>query len=94
MVLASALLAKERARAAAGQVPVLRVSFIKTLELMRPLWLVFALGADLLSEEQKAQLTERFYEQARRCLSRPRRSRSCPRAGAATGQQLASLAEQ
>lgn len=80
MVLASALLAKERARAAAGQVPVLRVSFIKTLELMRPLWLVFALGADLLSEEQKAQLTERFYEQARRCLSRPRRSRSCPRA--------------
>ena len=80
MVLASALLAKERARAAAGQVPVLRVSFIKTLELMRPLWLVFALGADLLSENQKAQLTERFYEQARRCLSRPRRSRSCPRA--------------
>ena len=80
IVLASALLAKERARAAAGEVPVLRVSFVKTLELMRPLWLVFELGADLLSEEQKEALVERFYEQARRMVSRPRRSRSCPRA--------------
>lgn len=80
IVLASALLAKERARAAAGEVPVLRVSFVKTLELMRPLWLVFALGADLLSEEQKEALVERFYEHARRMVSRPRRSRSCPRA--------------
>ena len=80
VVLASAMLARERARAAAGQAPVLRVSFIKTLELMRPLWLVFELGEDLLSEDQKVQLTERFYEQARRCLTKPRRSRSCPRA--------------
>ena len=80
MILASAMLAQERARAAAGQVAVLRVSFLKTLELMRPLWLVFALGDDLLSEQQKAQLTARFQEQLRRCLTRPRRSRSCPRA--------------
>lgn len=80
MVLASALLAAERARAAAGEVPVLRVSFVKTLELMRPLWLVFELGADLLSQEQKEALVQRFCEQARRMVSRPRRSRSCPRA--------------
>lgn len=80
MLLASAMLAQERARAAAGQVAVLRVSFLKTLELMRPLWLVFALGDDLLSAQQKAQLTERFQEQLRRCLTRPRRARSCPRA--------------
>ena len=80
LVLASALLAHERARAAAGLVPVLRVSFVKTLELLRPLWLVLALGADLLSARQKEQLTERFYEQMRRGLSQPRRSRSCPRA--------------
>ena len=80
MILASAMLAQERARAAAGQVAVLRVSFLKTLELMRPLWLVFALGDDLLSAQQKAQLTERFQEQLRRCLTPPRRSRSCPRA--------------
>ena len=29
---------------------------------------------------RKSQLIERFYEQARRMLSRKRRSRSCPRA--------------
>ena len=44
LMLAAALLARERDRAAAGQVPVLRVSFIKLLELLRPLWLVLALG--------------------------------------------------
>lgn len=79
LMLAAALLARERDRAAAGQVPVLRVSFVKLLELMRPLWLVLALGDDLLSEPQKQQLTERFYEQARSCLTPKRRLRSCPR---------------
>jgi hypothetical protein len=80
MILAAALLARERARAAAGIAPVLRVSFAKLLELMRPLWLVFALGSDVLQERQKRLLTERFYEQARACLSQKRRRRSCPRA--------------
>lgn len=80
LVLASALIARERVRAAAGETPVLRISFAKTLELLRPLWLVFALGADLFSEEQKQQLTERFYSQARRCITPPKRVRSCPRA--------------
>jgi hypothetical protein len=81
VVLASALLARERARAAAGQTPVLRVSFVKTLELMRPLWLVLALGGDLLSTRQKQQLTERFLERAGRGVTRRRRRpRSGPRA--------------
>jgi hypothetical protein len=80
LVLCSALLSAERARAASGQVPVLRVSFVKVLELLRPLWLTLALGEDLLSEGQKDQLVRRFYEQMRRCVSAPRRSRSCPRA--------------
>jgi len=79
LILAAALLARERDRAAAGQVPVLRVSFIKLLELLRSLWLVLALGEDLLSKRQKDQLTERFYEQARTCLTPKRRLRSCPR---------------
>jgi hypothetical protein len=79
LILAAALLAQERDRAAAGQVPVLRVSFVKLLELMRPLWLVLALGDDLLSERQKQQLTERFYEKARSYLTPKRRLRSCPR---------------
>jgi hypothetical protein len=66
VVLASALLARERARAAAGAVPVLRVSFIKTLELMRPLWLTLAIGGEVLSARQKQQLTEKFLEFAGR----------------------------
>lgn len=82
VVLASALLARERARAAAGETPVLRVSFIKTLELMRPLWLTLALGGDLLSARQKQQLTEKFLAFAGRWFVTPRRKRprSCPRA--------------
>jgi hypothetical protein len=79
LVLAAALVAKERDRAADGLVPVLRVSFIKLLELLRPLWLVLALGDDLLSQQQKDQLTERIYEEARTCLTPKRRVRSCPR---------------
>jgi hypothetical protein len=79
LVLAAALLAQERDRAAAGQVPVLRVSFIKLLAWLRPLWLVLSVGEDLLSEAQKQQLTERFYAQARRCLTPKRRARWCPR---------------
>jgi hypothetical protein len=81
VVLASALLARERARAAAGATPVLRVSFVKTLELMRPLWLTLALGGDLLSARQKQQLTDKFLEWAGRYVTRQRRRpRSCPRA--------------
>jgi hypothetical protein len=81
VVLASALLARERARAAVGETPVLRVSFVKTLELLRPLWLILALGGDLLSARQKEQLTERVLERAGRYVTRRRRRpRSCPRA--------------
>jgi len=79
LVLATALIAKERAQAAAGELPVLRVSFVKVLELLQPLWLVFALGEDLLSERQKHQLVDRFYQQMRAMATGKRRSRSCPR---------------
>jgi hypothetical protein len=79
LVLGTALIAKERAHAAAGELPVLRVSFLKVLELLQPLWLVFALGEDLLSERQKRQLVDRFYQQMRTMATGKRRSRSCPR---------------
>ncbi len=79
LVLATALIAKERAHAAAGELPVLRVSFVKVLELLQPLWLVFALGEDLLSHKQKHQLVDRFYQQMRTMATGRRRSRSCPR---------------
>ena len=79
LMLAAALLAKERDRAAAGQVPVLRVSFAKLLQLLRPLWLTLVLGEDLLEEWQKQELTERFYRKAGTYLTPKRRTRSCPR---------------
>jgi len=79
LMLAGAILAKERDGAAAGQVPVLRVSFPKLLELLRPLWLTLALGEDLLEEWQKQALAERFYQKARTYLTPKRRARSCPR---------------
>lgn len=80
MSLVAALLARQRAEAANGQVPVLRISFLKLLELLRPLWLVLELGDDLLEEWQKQELTERFQRQARGCLTPRKRARSCPRA--------------
>jgi len=79
LMLAAALLAKERDRAAAGRVPVLRVSFTKLLELVRPLWLTLALGDDLLEEWQKQELAQRFYRKAGTYLTPGRRARSCPR---------------
>jgi hypothetical protein len=80
LVLATALIAKERAQAAAGEIPVLRVSFVKVLGLLQPLWLLFALGADILSQRQKRQLVDRFYTRMRAMVTGKRRSRSCPRA--------------
>lgn len=79
LMLAAAILAKERDGAAAGQVPVLRVSFPKLLELLRPLWLVLALGDDILEEWQKQALAEKTYQRARTYLTPKRRLRSCPR---------------
>jgi len=80
LIVGRALVAAERARVAAGAGPVLRVSFGKGLALLRPLWLTLALGADLLTERQKAKLVRRFYEHMGWCVTAPRRSRSCPRA--------------
>ena len=79
LVLASALVAHERVRAAAGIAPVLKVSFAKLLELLRPLWLVLAIAGDLLNERVRQELVRRFYEHMLRCRVQDRESRSCPR---------------
>ncbi len=80
LVLASALLAAERARAARGTVPALRVSFVKVLALVPPLWLMLSVLDDLISEDVKAEAVKRIYRQLRRCVTKKRRARSCPRA--------------
>jgi DDE family transposase len=80
LVLASALLARERARAAAGYVPPLRVSFIKVLQVVQSLWLFFGPFEDLISDRQKDQILRRGYTLMGRFVTAKRRSRSCPRA--------------
>lgn len=81
LVLVSALLADERRRAAGGQMPVLRVSFTKILELcVKPLWLWLDLGHGVLTDQQLAQIMKRGYARMRRYVTPPRRARSCPRA--------------
>jgi len=79
LVLATAVIATERAAAANGECAVDRISFVKVLQLLQPLWLVFSLGEDILSEGQKQQLIDRFYAQMRAMVSGKRRARSCPR---------------
>jgi len=80
IILASALVAAERARVATGQLPALRVSFVKVLELLQPLWLMLEMGDDLLSESQKQQMTKRIYKLMGQCITQRKRPRSCPRA--------------
>jgi hypothetical protein len=80
IILASALIATERARAATGQMPVLRISFIKVLELLQPLWLTLETCDDLLNEKLKNQMAKRFYKLMSQCVTQRKRPRSCPRA--------------
>jgi hypothetical protein len=80
LVLVSALLATERARAATAQIPPLRVSFIKVLQVVQSMWLFFGVFEDLITERQKDQIVRRGDILMRRFVTAKRRSRSCPRA--------------
>ena len=80
LVLVSALLATERARAANGAVPVLRVRFGQVLNVVRGLWLFFGPFDDLVNDRLKQRVVRRGYTLMRRSLTDTRRSRSCPRA--------------
>jgi hypothetical protein len=81
LVVVSALLAAERRRAAGGQIPVVRVSFAKILELaIKPMWLWIDLGHGVLTDQQLNTILKRGYARMRRWVTPPRRARSCPRA--------------
>lgn len=80
LVLASAVLAIERARAANGTIPVLRVSFGHVLNAVRGMWLFFGPFNDLMTEPLKTRIVRRGYRLMRAGLTAPRRSRTCPRA--------------
>jgi hypothetical protein len=80
LVLASAVIASERARVATGAIPALRVRFGQVLQIVRGMWLFFGPFEDVFTDQQKAQVLRRGQALMRRSLSPPRRARSCPRA--------------
>ncbi len=80
IVLATALLAREHARAANGQVPVLRLKFGVVLAIVRSLWFFLGPCEDLLTARQKDQIVQRGEALMRRCVTATRRSRTNPRA--------------
>jgi hypothetical protein len=80
IILATALLARERARAAAGQVPALRVKFGVVLAIVRSQWFFLGPCEDLLTDSQKDQIVQRGQALMRRCVTTKRRARSNPRA--------------
>lgn len=80
LVLASALLAQERAHAASGDVSALRLSFGKVLRVANAVWFAVDLGRGVLTDRQLDTIIQRGYAHMRRYLTPVRRARSCPRA--------------
>ena len=80
LILASALIATERARAAPHDVAVLRVSFAKVLEWVRASWLAITQFDDVITKRQMDLYFRRAYKQMGRCITAERRPRSYPRA--------------
>jgi len=79
LILASAVLAAERQRAA-GALPALRISFPKLLDVVKAVWWWTDLGDGILSAPQLDRITKRGYARMRQCLTPARRARTCPRA--------------
>lgn len=79
MIIGSSLVAHERAKLEPGEQLQHRISFIKTWELLEPLWMTLLLGADILSEQQKQALCDRFYALMSGRTMPKKRNRSCPR---------------
>jgi len=80
IVLASALLATERAAVSAGHAPPRRISFPALLQLVQPMWLAVQLGHGVLTDAQLTTMLRRGYRQLRRCLIPERKPRAYPRA--------------
>ena len=80
LVLAHAVVARSRIEAAseAGS-EVVRISFGKTLAMVRSLWLVLAAGNGIITGKQAAALTERVMAHLADAILPERRKRSCPR---------------
>jgi len=81
LIMAYAILVEERIQAAkAGEVPVLRISFLKTLEAVRGLWHFLEMTEDLLDARQIRLAVRRTMRRIAEMAIAKRRQRSCPRA--------------
>jgi hypothetical protein len=80
ILLASAVLASERARVATGHLPALRVSFGQVLQVVRGMWLCLGPFDDILTDPQKVRVVRRGRALIRRSVLAPRRPRTCARA--------------
>ena len=81
LVIAYAILVEERIEAAkVGEVPVLRISFLKTLEAIRGLWQFLEVTEDLLDARGVRLAVRRTMRRIAEKALPKRRKRSCPRA--------------
>ena len=81
LILGYALLVEERLKAAAvGGIDVLRISFLKTLEVVRGLWRFLEVSEGILTLDQVRQVVRRALRQIAAMAIPKRRRRSCPRA--------------
>ena len=80
IVLATALLARERAQVATGPIPALRVKFGVVLAIVRSTWFFLGPCEDLLTDRLKDQIVQRGQTLMRRCVTAKRRPRTNPRA--------------
>jgi hypothetical protein len=63
-----------------GEVGVLRISFMKTLQIVQSLWRFLEVSADLLTSAQLRLVVRRSLKQIADMAIPKRRQRSCPRA--------------
>jgi hypothetical protein len=80
IVVASALLAAERVRAANGELPVLRVSFAKLLHMIQAVWFTLEMLRGVVTDAQARKVMTHCYKQLQDHPTAERRARSCPRA--------------
>ena len=79
MIIVTSLVAEERSKLKTGEQLNTRISFIKTWEMLEPLWLTLSICSDLLSEDQKEQMAQRFRWVMSQLKMQKKRARSCPR---------------
>ncbi len=80
-LLGYAMLVERRMEAAeVAGVPVLRISFLKKLDIVNVVWRTLELAGDMLSASDKQIVIGRALDRIANQIVPPRRDRSCPRA--------------